>query len=99
MSGALHKHHRGSAAAARLFGQARDRDVFLEFAQAVGHFVFMADVGEALEFAGGRRGHHYVLARAQAAADFGHESRDVAVIARGGLRLDGERSDAFLREA
>ncbi len=63
-SGACTKHHRRSAAAAAFFGQARDGGVLLEFAQAVGHFVFVAEVREAFEFARAGRGDHHVLARA-----------------------------------
>ncbi len=36
-----------------LFGEAADGDIFFEFAEAIGNFVFVADIGETFEFAGG----------------------------------------------
>ena len=47
----------------------------------------MADIGEALEFAGAGGRDHHLFAGGKRVADFGHERGDVAVIARGGLRL------------
>ena len=74
---------------AAFLGQAGDGDIFLEFAEAIGNFVFVADIGEAFEFAGAGGGNHHLLARSRAFPNFGHECGDVAVVARGGLCLQG----------
>ena len=98
LSGAFTSTIAGAAAAAAFFREARDRGVFFELAQAVGQFVFVADVGEALEFARARGGNHHVLARRKPPAHFGHERGHVAVIARGRLRSQRERSGALGRD-
>ena len=87
----FHEHHRGRVAAAAFLRQPRHRHVFFQLAQAVGQFVFVADIGKALEFARARGGNHHMLARAEPAPHFGHERGHVSVVARGRLRLHGER--------
>ena len=88
--------------AAAFFGQARHRGVFFQLAHAIGQLEFVADVGEAFEFAGAGGGNHHLFARRDAGAGFGDEGGDVAVIARGGLGLQGAqfvRGRSVLRAA
>jgi len=79
------KNEGGDAASGRVLGEADGGDVFLELAEAVGQLVFVAEVGEALEFTqrGGRD--ENLLAGGETRAHFRHEGRNIPVIARCGL--------------
>ena len=85
------EHDTSAGRAAFFLGQAGDGGVGFEFAHAIGQFKFVADVGEAFEFAGAGGGNHDLIAGGDAGAGFGDEGRDIAVIARGGLSLQNSQ--------
>src|SRR6202008_3009066 len=85
--GRLDQDHAGYVAAVRFFGEPADSDIFFKLAQSIGNFIFVADIGEAFEFAGGGGRHHILFAGRELFSDFGHEGGDVAVIASGRLSL------------
>ncbi len=90
----------GDAAGAGVGGEARHGNGFFGFAEAVRDFEFVAEVGEAFEFADGGGADDDLLAFADASAGFGHKDRNIAVIFLRGL--GGQRGDictiAFHRE-
>ena len=93
---------RGASTAARalpapsgVFDEPDAGGALLHFAERVGDFVFAAEIGQAFEFAGAGGGDQDGIAGGDAAAHFGHERADLAVIARGGLCGDGGRLGAF----
>ena len=63
------------------------------FAEDVGRFVFAADVGEALDFAGAGGGEQDFAAIGELGFHFGHAGDDVAVEARAGAGWEIELRD------
>ena len=93
--GRFDEDHSGNVTAVRFFGKAADGNIFFEFTETVGHFIFVADVRKALELTGARGRDHYLFAGGEAAADFSDEGGDVTVIAGGGLRVKRVRDLAL----